>query len=87
DAFRNACYAVAAGVYDIVVACDEQTYDAVVMFVGAPDVAAAAGGGAGGPVAPVFTPAQPPPLAPGMTEPLPLPDPDHMHQLKVLRLD
>ena len=34
-----------------------------------------------------FQPAEPPPLAPGLTEPLPAPDPDHMHQLKMLRLD
>ena len=26
-------------------------------------------------------------LAPGLTEPVPPPDPDHMHQLKLMRLD
>jgi hypothetical protein len=34
-----------------------------------------------------FTPADPPPLAPGLTEPVPAPDPAHMHQLKLIRLD
>jgi hypothetical protein len=28
-----------------------------------------------------------PPLAPGMTQPVEPPDPDDMHQLKLLRLD
>ena len=34
-----------------------------------------------------FMPADPPPLAPGLTEPVPPPDPAHRHQLKYLRLD
>ena len=34
-----------------------------------------------------FVPAEPPPLAPGLTEPVAEPDPDHMHQLKLLRLE
>ena len=71
----------------IVVVYDEETYDAAVFFmdfaVGAPDF------GAGSPSsnesAP-FRPADPPPLAPGLTEPVPSPDDDHMHQLRVMRL-
>jgi hypothetical protein len=35
----------------------------------------------------MFQLAQPPPLAPGLTEPVPPPDPTHRHQLKLLRLD
>ena len=34
-----------------------------------------------------FNPATPPPLAPGLTTPLPAPDPAHRHQLRYLRLD
>jgi hypothetical protein len=34
-----------------------------------------------------FHPAEPPPLAPGLTDPVDPPDPDDMHQLKMLRLD
>ena len=34
-----------------------------------------------------FTPVEPPPLAPGMTETLPPPDPAHMHQLRVIVLE
>ena len=67
---------------------DEQTYDAAVFFIGAP-FADLAGGAPGSlpSAAEIFTPADPPPLAPGMTEPVPAPDPDHMHQLKLLRLN
>jgi hypothetical protein len=34
----------------------------------------------------MHTPALPPPLAPGLTVPMPAPDPIHSHQLKLLRL-
>lgn len=72
---------------DVVLAYDEVTYDAYwvcTLMVGSPIVGApAAGFGGGG----SFTPADPPPLAPGLTEPVPPPDPDHMHQLRFLRLD
>ncbi len=38
DAFRNACYAVAAGVYDVVLACGvEKLKDSGAAFFGAPD--------------------------------------------------
>jgi hypothetical protein len=35
---------------------------------------------------PVFSPASPPPLAPGMTQPVPPVNPDHRHQLRIVRL-
>ena len=35
---------------------------------------------------PNFAEASPPPLAPGMTERVPAPDPAHRHQLRMLRL-
>ncbi len=42
-------------------------------------------GTAGAP--PLFVPVEPPPLAPGMTEPIPPPEPAHMNQLRLLRLE
>ena len=73
---------------DVVVVYDEQTYDAAVFFLGAPFADLAVGvAGALPSAAEIFTPADPPPLDPGMTEPVPAPDPDHMHQLKLLRLN
>ena len=74
---------------DLVVVYDEETFDAWTICYGppalrfsdgreAPDASAGLGD---------FTPAEPPPLAPGLTEPVPAPDPEHMHQLKLLRLD
>jgi len=74
---------------DVVVVVNEQTtnpYD-IIYFGG--DVRF--GGAGGGPALPTadgsFVPAEPPPLAPGLTEPLPPPDPDHMNQLKLIRMD
>ncbi|MFQ5654541.1 MAG: hypothetical protein ACE5GW_07400 [Planctomycetota bacterium] len=72
---------------DVLVVYDEQTFDSYyVYFMG--------GGGLATPVLmgmgmgmPPFQAAEPPPLAPGMTEPLPGPDPSHQHQLRMLRLD
>lgn len=68
---------------DIVIAYDEQTHDAHMMCGGfpAPAVLASAAPSAG------FSPAAPPPLAPGMTQTLPAPNPAHMHQLKLLCID
>ncbi|MBI2933896.1 MAG: hypothetical protein HYY16_19805 [Planctomycetes bacterium] len=72
---------------DIVVAYDEQTYDAYyICILGGPAPMPALGGGMVAAPAP-FVPATPPPLAPGMTEAVDPPNPDHMHQLKYLRLD
>ncbi len=71
---------------DLIVAVDEQTYDtyyvaALSPFAIDPTFAMGAADAA------EFQPAEPPPLAPGMTEPVAPPDPGHLHQLKVLRLD
>jgi len=72
---------------EIVVVYDEQTYDGGAFF-GAPELDVFGRG----PNAPAgaedgaFEAAEPPPLAPGLTEPLPAPDPEHMHQLVVVRL-
>lgn len=71
---------------DLVVVFQETTQDFVCMGgpmigavpPGAPMAASAAGG---------FTAATPPPLAPGLTNPLPAPDAADRHQLKLLRLD
>ncbi len=73
---------------DLVVVYDESTYDAVIYcgdWRGGPERVSLDGGvpQAGGAD---FIPAEPPPLAPGLTEPVSAPDPSHMHQLKVLRL-
>jgi len=68
---------------DIVIVFDEHTYSGYVWasdVLGGPEVAIPADGAGS------FVPADPPPLAPGMTEPLPAPDPDHAHQLKILRI-
>ncbi|MHC4858792.1 MAG: hypothetical protein ACYTDY_01725 [Planctomycetota bacterium] len=73
---------------DVVVVYDEETFDAWFACVGPPFLGGAFGPelDAGG-AAPDFTPAEPPPLAPGLTEPVPDPDPEHMHQLRLLRMD
>jgi len=66
---------------------DEETIDSEIFF-GMPVISAELDGAAGAPgAAGDFQPAEPPPLAPGLTEPVPAPDPDHMHQLKILRLE
>ncbi|MHC4451886.1 MAG: hypothetical protein ACYS0E_17400, partial [Planctomycetota bacterium] len=72
----------------IVVVYDEETIDSEIFF-GGPGIDVVFDGAAGAPEAnsPTgFTPAEPPPLAPGLTEPVAAPDPEHMHQLKILRL-
>jgi len=72
---------------EIVVVYDEETIDSEIFF-GMPVISAEFDGAAGAPgAAGDFQPAEPPPLAPGLTEPVPAPDPDHMHQLKILRLE
>ncbi|MHC4954952.1 MAG: hypothetical protein ACYTGZ_13790 [Planctomycetota bacterium] len=70
---------------DIVIVFDEHTYNGYVWM----DI----GPGIPGPFLPAdgsaegnFVPVEPPPLAPGMTEPLPAPDPDQAHQLKLMRI-
>jgi len=73
---------------EIVVVYDEETYDAAFIFLNAWNW----GGGRGlvPPNAlatpPSFRPVEPPPLAAGMTGPVPAPDPKHHHQLRLVRL-
>lgn len=70
---------------EIVVVYDEVTYEAFGVLLGAPEVML---GLDGAPAATAgFTPADPPVLAPGLTEPLPAPDAAHAHQLRLLRLN
>ena len=75
---------------EIVVVYDEETFDAAFICLGGWGLgwletdqvfAWAFSGG------PSFIPADPPPLAPGMTELVPDPDPAHRHQLKLVRLN
>ena len=71
---------------EIVVVYDEETYDAAFVFLNAWN----RGRGMVSPTAlnsPVFRPVTPPPLAPGMTKPVPAPVATHRHQLKLLRLE
>jgi len=72
---------------DLVVAYDEVTVDAMFLCfgaggTGAPSTGVLAPGASAG-----FQPAVPPPLAPGMTEPVPPVDAGHAHQLVLLRID
>jgi hypothetical protein len=69
----------------IVIAYDEVTFDNVMVCLGSPSVvpSSTAGVPAGGGG---FQTAVPPPLAPGLTEPVRAVDPAHSHQLKLLRL-
>ena len=68
----------------IVVAYDEVTLDNILICLGSPtggqpDGTASVPGGA-------FQPAAPPPLAPGLSEPVRAVEPTHAHQLKLLQL-
>ncbi|MBW2416275.1 MAG: hypothetical protein JRG76_17395 [Deltaproteobacteria bacterium] len=73
---------------DVVVVYDEQTTDLFQIMIGIDVIGAPEAGEATFPgSADGFTPAEPPPLAPGLTEPVPPPVPDHMHQLRIARLD
>jgi hypothetical protein len=71
---------------DLVIVYDEHTYTTG-MICGGPLGAPTAMGAAAAPQAGGFTAATPPPLAPGMGQALPAPDPKHQHQLKLIRLD
>jgi hypothetical protein len=73
---------------DVVVVYDEQTYDSYIICMMPPiPVPERGGGGTLAAFDDGFQAAEPPPLAPGLTEPVEDLDPDHMHQLKLLRLD
>jgi hypothetical protein len=71
---------------EVVVVVDEETFEGWFCVMGAPE-ASFTDGLTGGALPRDFTPAEPPPLAPGMTEPVPAPDPEDMHRLKLLRLE
>ncbi len=70
---------------DVVICYIEQTYDAYTIYNTGGGLPIA--GGAPMSANAVFQPASPPPLAPGLTQPVPAPDPDHMNQMRVLRID
>ena len=72
---------------DIVVVLDEERTQPFAIMLMGDDMRVAEGGGAGAPASGDFVAADPPPLAPGLTEPVPAPDPAHRHQLKLMRLD
>ena len=70
---------------DIVIVYDEETTEAYAIL----EVDARfdnAGGFTAAEAAANFVPAEPPPLAPGLTEAMPAPDPEHRHRLYWLRL-
>ena len=74
---------------DIVVVFNEQTtspYD-VIFALGDFGAVGAAGSAALPTAEDGFVPAEPPPLAPGLTEPVRPPNPDHSNQLRVIRLE
>jgi hypothetical protein len=71
---------------DIVVAVDEEQFDARWVCEHAPFRGGVAQTTGGPLMPPVFSPASPPPLAPGMTQPVPPVNPDHRHQLRIVRL-
>jgi hypothetical protein len=71
---------------EILIVYDEETIDGYAyapLPLGLPQEDFAAGAPAAGD----FTPAEPPPLAPGLTEPVAAPDPLDRHQLRLLRLE
>ncbi len=72
---------------DIVVVFNEATTDLYEIFVGTDAIALGAPEDAGVGASAPFNPADPPPLAPGLTEPVPAPNPEHMNQLRVMVLD
>ncbi|MCC7061537.1 MAG: hypothetical protein IT456_01960 [Planctomycetes bacterium] len=73
----------------IVAVFDEVTMDAAFWCLGMPQGGEIAGGWSSttGLSVPIFRPATPPPLAPGMTQVLPAVDPLHAHQLQLVRID
>jgi hypothetical protein len=71
---------------DIVVAVDEEQYDAQFVCMYAPFRGGVATTTGGPLLPPIFSPASPPPLAPGMTLPVPPVNTAHRHQLRIVRL-
>ncbi len=75
---------------DVLIGYVEQTYDAYLICF--PFIGAGIGFGGGGVAGPQgasnsFTAATPPPLAPGLTQPVATPDPNAMSRLRLLRID
>jgi hypothetical protein len=71
---------------DVVVVYDEHTYDTM-FFCGGPPLGLPVMMSTSPAAGAAFNPATPPPLAPGMTQTLPAPNPDDSHQLKCVRMD
>jgi hypothetical protein len=69
---------------DIVAVYDETTFES--QYLSAMMMVSNASTTTSGSLPPVFSTATPPPLAPGLTVPMPAPNPAHSHQLKLLRL-
>lgn len=72
---------------DLVVAYDEVTLDSFFLCFGAGGGSMTTTGTSVPNIAAGFQPAVPPPLAPGMTEPVPAVDAAHAHQLVLLRIE
>jgi hypothetical protein len=73
---------------DIVVVLDEERSEPFMLMMLGEDMRGAMEDGAAAPAAGGdFTAAEPPPLAPGLEQPMPAPDPAHRHQLKLMRID
>ncbi len=68
----------------LVIVYDEVTFDSVFLFWNM--FSANATTTVSGSLPPSWSPASPPPLAPGLTLPMPAPDPAHAHQLVLLRI-
>jgi len=72
----------------IVAVVDEVTFDAAFLCLGLFSLARGPQAWTtGGWLWPTYSSAQPPPLAPGMTQALPAVDPAHCHQLQIVRID
>jgi len=71
----------------IVAVFDEVTQDALYLCIALFTPQFLGGPGNGTALSPTFRQATPPPLAPGMTQPMPAVDPAHSHQLQLVRID
>ena len=69
---------------DIVAVYDEATFES--LYLSSMMMVSNASTSTSGSLPPTFSTASPPPLAPGLTVPMPAPNPAHSHQLKLLRL-
>lgn len=71
----------------IVAVVDEVTFDAAYLCLAMFQSFGGSQTTTAGMLPPIFRSANPPPLAPGMTQSLPAADPAHSHQLQILRID